>query len=149
MLHFRWLIAALVAVVFLVISLLLARWLTTEANERAAIYALLRAQARGDARDMLRRLDGCAADAGCRAAVTANARRLRRPGTVKILRFDSGTAYALASQTGTTRVVWGVIGPGLPVVQCVEVAREGTALAGRTITLRRLSGPIPNQSSCR
>ncbi len=143
----RWLVAV-VAVVFVAFSLLLARWLSTESSERGAVYALLRAQARGDARDLLRRLDGCSADVACRAQVAANARRLRRPGAVKILRLDSGTAYALGSKTATTRVVWGVVDRGLPVVQCVEVARKGTALAGRTISLRRLSGPIGSESSC-
>ena len=144
----RWLVVAAIAVGFLAASLLLARWLSTESSERAQVYALLRAQARGDVRDMVDRLDGCSEDARCRATAAANARRLRRPGAIKILRLDSETAYALGSATGTTRVVWGVVDRGVPVVQCVEVTREGTALAGRRISLRALSGPIGSQSSC-
>ena len=73
-------------VVFLGISLLLARYLSTENRERNAVYALLRDQARGDARGVLRRLDGC--DARCRAAVETNVRRLARPGAVKILAYN-------------------------------------------------------------
>jgi hypothetical protein len=45
---------------FLAISLLLARYLNTESEERGAVFALLQAQARGDANGMLDRLDGCA-----------------------------------------------------------------------------------------
>ena len=44
------LLIALGAVVFLGISFLLARYLSTENRERDAVYALLRDQARGDVR---------------------------------------------------------------------------------------------------
>ncbi|MEA2254287.1 MAG: hypothetical protein QOG35_332 [Solirubrobacteraceae bacterium] len=133
-------------VVFLAISFALARYLTTENAERDAVYALLQAQGRGDVRGMLARLDGC--DAGCRAAVTRNARRLARPGAVRILAYSSGTAYALGSASGPTRVAWTIIGRQLPVVQCVQVRRTGSVLTGRTINLRRLSAPIDRQGSC-
>jgi hypothetical protein len=141
-------LAAAVLVAFVAVSLLLARWLSTENQERDAVYAVLQAQARGDARGMLARLDGCARDGGCAAAVARNAARLRRPGEVKILAYRSGTAYALAGAEGRTRVAWTVVDRGLPVVQCVDVERGGNVLAGRTITLRRLSLPIGGESSC-
>lgn len=131
---------------FLAISFLLARYLTTENRERDAVYALLRDQARGDAAAMLARLHGC--DARCRAAVTADARRLARPGTVKILSYDSSTAYALGSASGPTRVAWTIVDRQLPVVQCVEVQRVGSVLTGRAINLRRLSVPIDRQGTC-
>ena len=134
------------AVVFVGLSLLLARYLSTENRERDAVYALLRDQARGDARGMLSRLDGCVAC--CRANVEADARRLARPGDVKILAYNSSTAYALGSATGPTRVAWTIIGRQLPVVQCVEVERTGSVLTGRGINLRRLSAPIDRQGSC-
>jgi hypothetical protein len=140
------LLAAVGVVVFLAISLLLARYLSTENTERDAVYALLRDQARGDARAMLARLDGC--DARCRAGVTSNARRLARPGDVKILAYQSSTSYALGSAEGPTRVAWTIIDRQLPVVQCVEVQRTGNVLAGRGINLRRLSVPIDRQGSC-
>lgn len=144
----RVLIAAGV-IVFLAVSLVFARWLTTEGSERNAINDLLSAQARGDARAMLDVLDdSCRADDRCRATAEANAARLRREGSPKIISLRSGTSYALGEATGTTRVAWTVIDGGLPVVQCVEVHRAGSALAGRTVTLRRISAPIGNESSC-
>jgi hypothetical protein len=133
---------------FLAISFELARFLNTESDERGQVYSLLKAQARGSAPGMLALLDGCRADPRCRAQVTANARALRRPGTVKILAYDSATAYSLRSKTGQTRVAWTVINHGLPVVQCVTVRRTGSVLAGRSVTLLRLSAPIAREGSC-
>jgi hypothetical protein len=136
------------AAAFVALAVVLGRWLNTENRERDAVLELLRDQARGDAPAMLRRLPGCAREARCRAAVADDARRLRRPGEVKILRYDSGTRYSLGSATGATRVVWAVLGRGLPEVQCVVVRREGSVLTGHSITLRRLSRPIGRESSC-
>jgi hypothetical protein len=140
------LIVAVGVVVFLGISVVLARYLSTENEERDAVYALLRDQARGDVRAMLRRLDGC--DARCRAAAESDARRLARPGSVKILAYTSSTAYALGAATGPTRVAWTIVNRQLPVVQCVEVQRTGSVLTGRAINLRALSVPIDSQGSC-
>jgi hypothetical protein len=144
--------AALIAVAvvaFLAISGELARFLTTESQERGKVLTLLEAQARGDANGMLGRLSpSCRADARCRATVAANAARLRRPGEPKIIAYDSKTAYALGAKTGVTRVAWTVVNRGLPVVQCVVVRRDGSALAGRRVTLLRVSAPIGNESSC-
>ena len=140
------LLAAVGVVVFLGVSLLLARYLSTENTERDAVYALLRDQARGDAKAMLARLDAC--DARCRANVEADARKLARPGEVKILAYTSSTSYALGAAEGPTRVAWTIVNRQLPVVQCVQVQRTGNVLAGRGINLRRLSVPIDRQSSC-
>jgi hypothetical protein len=134
------------AIVFVAISFLLARYLSTENRERDAVYALLRDQARGDAHAMLERLDGC--DARCRANVEANARRLKRAGEVKILAYSSSTSYALGHAEGPTRVAWTIVNKQLPVVQCVQVERTGNVLAGATINLRRLSVPIDRQGTC-
>ena len=134
------LLIAVGVVLFLGVSLLLARYLSTENRERDAVYALLRDQARGDVRGMLSRLDGC--DARCRAAVESNARRLKRPGDVKILAYTSSTSYALGGASGPTRVAWTIVNRQLPVVQCVQVQRTGNVLTGRAISLRRLSVPI-------
>jgi hypothetical protein len=140
------LILAIAIPVFVGVSFLLARYLTTENRERDAVYSLLRDQARGDAGAMLARLRGC--DARCEAAVRDDARRLRRPGKVKILAYDSKTAYSLRGATGPTRVAWTIIGRQLPVVQCVEVRRNGSVVTGLTITLLRLSVPIDRQGTC-
>jgi hypothetical protein len=144
----RLIVAAVAALAFVAVSLLLARWLGTENRERDAVLDVLRAQARGDAAAVARELEGCSADPRCRAQVARTVARVRRPGTVKILHLDSATAYALGSATGTTRVAWGVVDRGLPVVQCVVVRRTGSVLAGHSITLRRLSRPIGRESSC-
>jgi len=142
----RPLLIATGVIVFLAISFVLARWLSTENRERDAIYALLVDEARGDARAMRAQLPGCTGR--CAATVAANARRLRTPGAPKILRLDSKTAYALGSATGTTRVAWTVINRRLPVVQCVDVERAGSALAGRRLVLRSISAPIGGEDSC-
>ena len=139
---------ALGVLVFLAISFELARFFNTETQERNAIFVLLKDQARGDASAMIGRLDGCAANAACRRIATRNAARLKRAGEVKILAYDSKTAYALGTKRGPTRVAWTVIDNGLPVVQCVDVERTGTVLAGRAIRLRHLSPPIDRQGTC-
>jgi hypothetical protein len=141
-------VAAVAAVAFVAVSVLLARWLGTENRERDAVLDVLRAEARGDAAAVARRLEGCAPDPRCRARMGGIVARVRRPGTVKILRLDSGTSYALGSATGTTRVAWAVLDDGLPVVQCVVVRRKGSVLAGHSITLLRLSRPVGRESSC-
>jgi hypothetical protein len=144
----RVLLSVVAVAAFLAVSFGVARFLNVETDERGQVLALLRAQARGDAPDMLDRLDGCRRSASCRAQVRANARRLRRPGEVKILALSSGTAYSLGSATGPTRVAWTVVDRGLPVVQCILVRRTGTVVAGRSVTLLRLSAPIHREASC-
>jgi hypothetical protein len=143
------LLAVAGAIVFLAISFVLARYLTTESRERDAIHGLLVDEARGDAQAMLDRLDGCAQLPACAATQRRNAQRLRRRGEVKIVRLDSDTSYALGPAEGVTRIVWTVLpGSGATIVQCVDVKREGNLLSGRTVTLRRLSAPIDRESSC-
>jgi hypothetical protein len=98
---------------------------------------------------MLAVLDrSCRIDPHCRATALADARRLRRAGTPKIIAYDSRTSYALGASTGRTRVAWTIVGHGLPVVQCVLVHRGGSALAGRTVSLLAISMPIGNESTC-
>lgn len=142
-------VIALALVLFLAISVLLARFLQTENVERDADLALIEAQARGDAQGMLDKLSGCRSSPRCVAAVRANVAnpRLVRKGAVKILQLTSPTAYSLFGATGRTRLAWTVIGT-LPVVQCVTVRRSGDFLSGIKITLTGLSAPIPNEADC-
>lgn len=135
------------ALAFIAISFLLARYLTTENVERDAIFSLLQAQARGDVRAMLARLDGCARHPACASTVAADARRLRMPGDLKILATSSNTAYALTSSSGLTRVAWKVPGR-LPVVQCVLVHRQGNFITGLSVTLLALGPPMAGTSTC-
>jgi hypothetical protein len=132
---------------FLAISGLLARFLSVENVERDDIVALLGAQAAGDAQGMVARLDGCRSNPACVALAQANAAKLRRAGSVKILTLTSPTAYSLTGATGRTRVAWTVIGR-LPVVQCVRVQRRGNAVSGVSVALLELSAPIPNEDDC-
>jgi hypothetical protein len=133
--------------VFLAVSFELARWLSTESTERDKVVRLLQAEARGDPAAALAQLHGCDT-AACRATVERSARALRRRGAVKIVSYESGTAYALGAATGDTRVAWTSLEQGLVVVQCVTVRRGGSALAGRSVTLLRISAPIDRQGSC-
>ena len=130
---------------FLVISFLLARWLALENVERDDIVTLLTAEARGDAAGMLAQMYHC--DRRCRNDVRRDARRLKRPGAVLILAYQSQTAYSLTSTVGDTRVAWKA-GKALPIVQCVTVSREGNALSGLTIRLLAVSLPIPDTADC-
>jgi len=132
---------------FLAISGVLARFLSTENVERDDDLALIQAQAKGDVNGMLAKLSGCRARPSCAATVQADASRLRRSGAVKILSLNSSTAYSLSGSTGTTRLAWTVIGTP-PVVQCVEVRRTGSIIKGITVTLLSLSAPIPNEADC-
>jgi hypothetical protein len=133
--------------VFLLVSGLLARFLSVENSERDKELALIEAQVRGDASAMIAQLSGCRASAACVATQQSNASRLRRPGAVKILSIKSKTAYSLAGATGVTRLAWAVIGR-LPVVQCVEVRRTGSIFGGIKVTLLSLSAPIENEADC-
>jgi hypothetical protein len=136
-------------IVFVGVSWALARYLTIESHERTDVLRLLEAQARGDSEAMLDRLaPSCREDARCRAGVVALAKRMRRAGEPKIIAYQSRTAYALGGETGLTRVAWTIVNRQLPVVQCVLVRRTGTALAGRRVSLLRISAPIGNESDC-
>jgi hypothetical protein len=137
----------LAVLLFLAISVVLARWLSLENVERDDVLAALQSQARGNAGAVLAQLHGCRSDPGCTATVEADAQRLRGPGDLKILAYDSHTSYSLTSATGKTRVAWKLPGR-LPVVQCVLVRRSGNALTGLSVSLRALSAPIPLQADC-
>jgi hypothetical protein len=140
-------IAVPLAVAFLAISLIAARFLTTENRERDAIFALVQREAAGDAAGVLSRLQAC--DAACTAKVRAFVPRVSGTGTVKIARLDSGTSYSLGKSQGWSRVVWVRGVNGIPVVQCVRVQRRGSPLTGRSVSLLRLTAPLAdNEGSC-
>lgn len=144
----RPLIIAAAVIALLAVSFVVARWINNDTVERARVVELLRAQMRGDAADMLRRLTACD-DAACIAIVRENARRLRRDGELKVALYQSQTAHALRSRTRFTRVVWFPSGrEAETTVQCVLVRREGNALTGMTVSLLRVTAPIGRESSC-
>jgi hypothetical protein len=141
---------ALIAVgvlVFLAISALLARVLSVGGAERAAITALVQAEARGDVAGMQARIQGCAESPSCRLRVEADAASLRRPGGVAILELNQSAGFSLSSTLGTARVAWRA-GGSLPVVQCVRVRRAGDALTGLHVELLEISPRIKSDEDC-
>jgi len=145
----RRLLIALGVIVFLVLSALLARFLTSDNLEREEDIALIEAEARGDAAGMISKLSGCRESPSCVALQQKNASnpRMRRAGGVKILSLSSATANSPTGATGKTRLAWTVLGQ-LPVVQCIEVKRSGNALTGVHVALLSLSAPINNEADC-
>ena len=134
-------------VLFLLVAMVLARFLTQENRERDLVDELLVHEARGDVGGVLAMLDAC--DAACRAKVRAFVPRVSGPGAVKIVRLDSGTSYSLGTSEDWSRVVWVRGLNGRPVVQCVRVRRKGSPLAERTISLLRVTAPLAdNEQSC-
>ncbi len=138
---------ALGVLLFLLISGVLARFLSTENVERDADEALIQAEVSGDAQRVIAQLSGCRRSASCTATARANASWLRRSGNPKILTLTSPTAYALSGAEGRTRLAWAVVG-GRPVVQCVRVRRTGNFLTGITVRLVGVSAPINNEADC-
>jgi len=132
---------------FLLIGALLARYLSTENVERHDILLVLQSQARGDPSRELSLMHECHLSPTCAATVRASARKLKRPGAVKIISITSPTAGSLTTATGTTRVAWTVIGT-LPVVQCAVVRRSGNFLQGFHVSVLSLSAPIENEAEC-
>jgi hypothetical protein len=136
-------------ILVLIVSVVLARFLSVENAERDDALALLQAEVRGNLAGMLDSLSGCRENRSCLAVVRADAAnpRLRRHGAVKILQLESKTAYSLSGATGKTRLAWTVLGD-LPVVQCLDVRRTGNFLSGMHVHLIGLSAPIANEGLC-
>jgi hypothetical protein len=132
--------------VFLGISFLLARALTGEGAERSRVLDVLRAQARGDAPAVLRRLPACAREPACARVTRDRVARLARPGKIEILNYRPSVRITMTRRSGTGRVAWRA-GAAQPVVQCVKVTRDGP-LTGGGVELLALSDPIGLQASC-
>ena len=145
----RVLVIALAVIVFLAISLELARYLSAPSAERNHVYDVLKDAARGDAGRVIARLQGCREDPVCVAQTTATVAKVKADGDVKILSYESPTAYALGTKTAKARVAWAMVDKdGLPVVQCVTVQRKWSFTSGGSVSLRRLSAPIGNEAGC-
>jgi hypothetical protein len=143
----RALIAIAFAVfVFLGVSALLARALSATGSERAKALAVARAEARGDADEVLKLTPACARDAACAAATRAFAGKLARAGEVEVLQYRPSVQLAMTRTTGTGRLAWRA-GTSLPVVQCFRVRREGP-LTGGGVEILSVSPPIGGESSC-
>ena len=143
----RILLLALGAVLFLAITVGLARVLNANGAEQSAIVALLRAQARGDAPAMIARIGGCARRPACVADARRTATRLRSPGELTLVRLDASTSFSLGGHDGFARAVWKTPSR-TTVVQCVDVHRGGDVIGGLSVELRALSRPIGREASC-
>jgi hypothetical protein len=141
------LLIALGLIVFLAISAVLARVLSIDGAERAAIAGLLQSQARGDAAGMIRQMYACEQSPACRQRAAENAARLRRAASVKILQLNASAGFSLGSTIGTARVAWRA-GNALPIVQCVRVRRAGNAISGLHVELLRISRRIKSDAVC-
>jgi hypothetical protein len=137
----------LVLVIFLVLSAMLARFLSAENVERDDVLSALEAETAGKEQALFSKLSGCRTVPDCVSDVKWNATRLRRSGAIKIVSLTSATSYSLGGATGHTRVAWVVIGK-LPVVQCLNVKRTGSFFTGISVSLLALSKPIPNEGNC-
>lgn len=141
------LLAVPLAIVFVLVSLVVARWLSTENHERDELYTLVRAEAAHDAPGVLRQLHGC--DAACAVKVRAVVAGIPRGTDVKIVLLNSGTAYTFGVAEGVSRLVWVPSPTARPVVQCVRVRRQGGPVSARSVSLLTLGAPLAdNESSC-
>ena len=138
---------ALGVVVFLVISALLARALSVDGAEQAAITSLIQAEARDNSGAMVAEIRGCGRSAACRRRVSYDAAKLVRAGRVTILELNQSASFSLTSTVGTARVVWRA-GNALPVVQCVRVRRAGNVLSGLRVELLEVSVRIKTIADC-
>jgi hypothetical protein len=134
-------------VLFLAISAVLARYFSAENVERDHEWALMQAEARGDAQEMLAQLSGCSERPSCVAIVRTDAASLRRAGSVEILSVQAPTDHSLAGSVGEARVAWKVSGR-YPVVQCVRVRRSGNVLTGISISLLSVGPRIGSTADC-
>jgi hypothetical protein len=140
-------LVALGVLVFLIISALLARAFSANGAEQTAITNLVKAEAAGNAAEMLARIDGCPRSASCRARVAQDAAELKRSGAVSIVNLQPSTSFSLSGMTGTARVAWRA-GSSLPIVQCVRVRRSGNVISGLHVHLLELSPRIKSNHNC-
>jgi hypothetical protein len=134
-------------IAFVVISALLARALSADGAERAAVTSLVQAEVRGDVTRAQAQVRGCSATPSCRARVAANIVALRRPGALAVLQLETSTGFSLGSTLGTARVAFR-IGNSRPIVQCVRVHRAGNVLSGLQIELLSVGAPLSGDASC-
>jgi hypothetical protein len=135
------------ALLFLLVSILLARIFGANGAEQSAITSLVKAEAAGDRAAMVGRIEGCSRSAACLARVGEDAATLTRPGSVTIIQLQPSTSFAIGGKVGTARVVWSA-GSSLPIVQCVKVRRAGNLVSGLRVQLLELSRRIKTDSAC-
>jgi hypothetical protein len=141
------LVFALLALLFVAVSALLARAFSVDGAERSAVIALVEAQARGDAGAVLSELYRCRQRPACRLRARTNAATLKRAGPVSILQLEPSSGFSLTGSTGSARVAWSV-GRSRPIVQCVQVRRAGNVLRGLRVELLALTPRLKSDAHC-
>ena len=134
-------------VVFIAVSVMLARAFNAESAERSAVTDLVTAEAHGDTAGAAAKLEHCTSSAACRAHIAANVTAIRRSGAVQVLQLQSSTGFSIGSTLGNARIAFRV-GNALPVVQCVRVRRAGNVVSGLRIELLAVSGPLTGDATC-
>jgi hypothetical protein len=134
-------------VVFVAVSILLARVFSANGAEQSAITSLVQAESRGDAVAMIGQLSGCATSAACQQRAAIDAAQLRRPGALSILQLTPSTSFSLEGHVGIARVAWKTPA-SLPIVQCVRVRRAGNAISGLRVELLEISLRIRSDGDC-
>jgi hypothetical protein len=135
------------AILFLLISGLLARALTLGGAEQSAITSLLQAEARGDPHAVVAAIEGCSSSAGCQARAVEVATALKHQGSVSVIDFSPSSGFTLGPTLGTARVAW-IADGSLPRVQCVLVRNSGNILEGFRVHLLKVSAKIPGGDNC-
>jgi hypothetical protein len=135
-------------IVFLGVSLLLARVFSANSAEQSAITSLVKDEARGDTNAVIADIAGCRASSACRTRAGDNATALKHPGAVSIIQIQPSTSFSIAGTLGTARVAWNVAGRSHPIVQCVRVHRTGNAISGLRVELLEVSRRINSEAGC-
>jgi hypothetical protein len=145
----RYVIASigLAVVLFVVISVLVARAVGVGDAQNAAVTALVRSEVRGDTNGVIALISGCARSASCRARAAQLVATLRRPGLLSILQVQPSTNVAVTGSVGTARVAW-LVGSSLARVQCIRVRNAGNVLSGFTIEILQVSGRLASDATC-
>jgi hypothetical protein len=134
-------------VVFIAISVMLARAFNADSAERAAVTDLVKAEARGDTAGAATQLQNCSSTADCHARVASNVVAIHHAGSLQILQLEPSTSFSLGSTLGSARIAFRV-GDSLPIVQCVRVRRAGNVVSGLRIELLSVSAPLKGDATC-
>ena len=137
----------LAVVVFVAISVMLARAFNADSAERSAVTDLATAEAHGDTAAAVAQLQDCTSTAACRARVARNAAAIHHAGNVQVLQLEPSTSFSLGSTLGNARIAFQV-GGSLPTVQCVRVRRAGNVVSGLRIELLAVSAPLKGDATC-
>jgi hypothetical protein len=134
-------------VAFVAISAILARAFSADGAERAAVTALVKAEAHGDVSAAVRQVQACGSSPSCRARVSRTVTAVKRPGGIQILQLTPSTSFSLGGTLGNARVAYRV-GNSLPIVQCVRVRRAGNVISGLRIELLSVTTPLSADAAC-